>query len=51
MVAGFARVAPKATGRPGYGPTDLVKLYIYGYLNQVQSSRATIKIQSQRQSK
>ena len=37
--AGFARVAPKATGRPGYDPADLLKLYIYGYLNRVQSSR------------
>ena len=37
--AGFARVQPKATGRPGYAPGDLLKLYIYGYLNRVQSSR------------
>jgi transposase len=37
--AGFARVAAKATGRPGYSPTDLLKLYIYGYLNRVRSSR------------
>jgi hypothetical protein len=29
--AGFIRVAPKATGRPGYAPGDLLKLYIYGY--------------------
>jgi hypothetical protein len=29
--AGFARVEPKATGRPGYAPADLLKLYIYGY--------------------
>ena len=36
---GFARVAPKATGRPGYAPGDLLKLYIYGYLNRVRSSR------------
>jgi transposase len=28
----------KATGRPGYAPTDLLKLYIYGYLNRVRSS-------------
>jgi hypothetical protein len=38
-VAGFSRVAPKATGRPGYAPADLLKLYIYGYLNRVRSSR------------
>ena len=37
--AGFARVQPKATGRPGYAPSDLLKLYIYGYLNRVRSSR------------
>jgi len=37
--AGFVRVQPKATGRPGYNPADLLKLYIYGYLNQVRSSR------------
>src|SRR6201984_3614448 len=36
---GFARVIPKATGRPGYAPGDLLKLYIYGYLNRVCSSR------------
>jgi transposase len=36
---GFGRVAPKATGRPGYDPADLLKLYIYGYLNRVRSSR------------
>src|SRR6201997_528920 len=36
---GFARVTPKATGRPGYAPGDLLKLYIYGYLNRVRSSR------------
>jgi transposase len=37
--AGFSRVAPKATGRPGYAPGDLLKLYIYGYLHRVRSSR------------
>ncbi|HVG48046.1 MAG TPA: transposase [Rubellimicrobium sp.] len=37
--AGFARVRPKATGRPGYDPADLLKPYIYGYLNRVRSSR------------
>ncbi len=37
--AGFARVAPKVTGRPGYAPQDLLKLYVYGYLNRVRSSR------------
>jgi transposase len=37
--AGFVRVAAKMTGRPGYAPADLLKLYIYGYLNRVRSSR------------
>jgi transposase len=37
--AGFARAKPKPTGRPGYDPADLLKLYIYGYLNRVRSSR------------
>jgi transposase len=37
--AGFCRVEPKETGRPGYHPADLLKLYIYGYLNRVRSSR------------
>ncbi len=36
---GFVRVAPRETGRPGYHPSVLLKLYIYGYLNRVQSSR------------
>jgi len=39
VAAGFLRVAAKATGRPGYAPGDLLKLYIYGYLNRVRSSR------------
>ena len=36
---GFARVQAAATGRPGYSPGCMLKLYLYGYLNQVQSSR------------
>ena len=36
---GFGRVAPLSTGRPSYHPSVLLKLYIYGYLNRVQSSR------------
>ena len=39
QAAGFGRVQAKATGRPGYDPADLLKLYIYGYLNRVRSSR------------
>ena len=36
---GFEGVVPEATGRPGYHPGLLLKLYVYGYLNQVASSR------------
>lgn len=36
---GFGGVDPEATGRPSYHPSILLELYIYGYLNQVQSSR------------
>src|ERR1700694_2956986 len=36
---GFNGVDPEATGRPAYHPSMLLKLYIYGYLNRVQSSR------------
>src|ERR1700724_3669772 len=36
---GFEGVAPEATGRPSYHPAVLLKLYIYGYFNRVQSSR------------
>src|SRR3981081_4220105 len=36
---GFSKVEAEATGRPPYLPGDLLKLYIYGYLNQVRSSR------------
>lgn len=36
---GFDGVDPKATGRPSYHPSVLLKLYVYGYLNHVQSSR------------
>src|SRR6059058_36885 len=35
----FEGVKPAATGRPSYHPSVLLKLYIYGYLNRVQSSR------------
>lgn len=36
---GFVRAEPAETGRPGYDPRDLLKLYLYGYLHQVRSSR------------
>ena len=40
---GFARVLPAKTGRPAYHPAVLLKLYIYGYLNRIQSSRKSQK--------
>src|SRR5271168_1163738 len=36
---GFDRAKAAETGRPGYDPRDLLKLYLYGYLNQIRSSR------------
>jgi transposase len=36
---GFGRAEPAETGRPGYHPATLLKIYIYGYLNRIQSSR------------
>jgi transposase len=36
---GFRRTRPAATGRPAYDPGDLLKLYIYGYMNRIRSSR------------
>jgi transposase len=36
---GFDRAQPAATGRPGYRPSTLLKIHVYGYLNRVQSSR------------
>ena len=38
-VLGFQRADAAETGRPGYDPRDLLKLYLYGYLNQLRSSR------------
>jgi len=37
---GISGVDPEATGRPSYHPSVLLKLYIYGYLNRVQSSKS-----------
>jgi transposase len=37
--AGFHRSWPKATGRPGNDPGDMLKLYLDGYLNRMRSSR------------
>src|ERR1700732_3785459 len=36
---GFSKVEAEETGRPPYAPGDLLKLYLYGYLNQMRSSR------------
>ena len=36
---GFDKVEPANTGRPSYHPSTLLKIYIYGYLNRIQSSR------------
>ncbi len=36
---GFTRAQPSATGRPGYHPATMLKIYVYGYLNRIQSSR------------
>jgi transposase len=36
---GFERAQAAETGRPGYDPRDLLKLFLYGYLNQIRSSR------------
>ena len=38
-VLGFEGVVPEATGRPGYHPGALLKIYVYGYINQIASSR------------
>src|SRR5882672_5826922 len=44
---GFTRVRPAETGRPAYDPADLLRLYLYGYLNRVRSSRR-LEAESQR---
>jgi hypothetical protein len=36
---GFEGVVPEATGRPAYHPVTMLKIYVYGYINQIQSSR------------
>ncbi len=36
---GFKHSIPRDTGRPSYDPSDILKLYVYGYLNQARSSR------------
>src|SRR5271166_6661157 len=41
-VLGFDGVVPEVTGRPAYHPSTLLKIYLYGYLNRVQSSRRLV---------
>jgi transposase len=36
---GFDKALPKSTGRPSYDPADQLKLYLYGYFQQIRSSR------------
>ncbi len=36
---GFSQTLPAETGRPGYDPRAILKLYLYGYLNRMRSSR------------
>ena len=43
-VLGFENVNAKQTGRPAYHPATMLKLYIYGYLNRIQSSRRLRKV-------
>jgi transposase len=44
---GFRSIDPAVTGRPAYHPCDLLKLYIYGYLNRIQSTRR-LEVEAQR---
>ncbi len=37
--SGFHRATPNLTGRSGYTPKDLLKLYVYGYFNKIRSNR------------
>lgn len=37
IALGFDRAVPASTGRPGYDPRDLLKLYVWGYFNEVRS--------------
>ncbi|HZK57710.1 MAG TPA: IS1182 family transposase [Clostridia bacterium] len=39
ILLGFTNAIPENRGRPGYNPADLLKLYIYGYMNKITSSR------------
>ena len=41
---GINRSKPKGTGRPGYDPRDMLKIYLYGYRNKVRSSRKLMRL-------
>ena len=41
---GFAGIVPEVTGRPAYHPATLLKIYVYGYLNRVPSSRRSAAV-------
>lgn len=43
IALGFKYSVPESTGRPPYNPADMLKLYIYGYLNRIRSSRSLEK--------
>ena len=43
--AGFDRALPKATGRPGYDPSDMLKLYIYGYSGSEISGVSAVDVE------
>jgi transposase len=47
---GFDGMEPELTGRPAYHPATLLKIYIYGYLNRIQSSRPGARSAAQRRS-
>ena len=46
-ILGFEGIKPEATGRPAYHPSTLLKIYIYGYLNRIQSTRR-LELETQR---
>ena len=41
---GFARATPERTGRPGYHPADLLKLYIYGYVPPANQVNTVVRV-------
>ena len=45
---GFDGMEPEETGRPAYHPATLLKIYIYGYLNRIQSSRRLVRFPDHR---